>query len=145
MRLEKLKLATGTAGIITVVCAQTGARAIWNDAAAAGWVADLDGKAFNAYYSPAGVEKLKANPQETLFGALRAAGIETANHESDLYFPASPEALAILARFPLQKSIAERFINQAPPNVGETWVDVPFAFQPFWEKVAERSAKMEAK
>lgn len=77
--------------------------------------------------------------EETLYAALVAAGIQIANHESDLYFPITPESTAILARFPLQKGNAKTFRNQAPPNVGERWYDVPFAYQPFWDKVRRRA------
>lgn len=69
----------------------------------------------------------------SLYTELIEAGIDTSNHESDLYFPASPEALSILDRHPTQKANATRFHNQAPPNVGQLWVDVPFAFDPWWE------------
>lgn len=55
------------------------------------------------------------------------------SHESDLYFKATPESLAILERYPIQKSNAQRFRNKRPPNVGESWVDVPFAYDPWWE------------
>ncbi len=68
-----------------------------------------------------------------LYTDLVAAGIQTANHESDLYFPVTVESTAILARHPLQKGNATRFINQAPPNVGQRWYDVPFAYTPWWE------------
>ena len=46
-------------GQIGVVCKVTGVRLPWNQAADAGWVADLNGEAFNAYYSPEGIEKLR--------------------------------------------------------------------------------------
>lgn len=69
----------------------------------------------------------------TLYEAIKNAGIETGSHESDLYFPATPAALAILAQFPLEKNNATFFTNQAPPNVGQRWADVPFAHQPFWK------------
>jgi len=69
----------------------------------------------------------------TLYRALVAAGIEIDHHESDLYFPATPEALAILAKFPDKEESARRFQNEAPPHVGESWVDVPFAYLPYWE------------
>jgi hypothetical protein len=71
---------------------------------------------------------------KSLYQTLVDAGIETDNHESDLYFPATPESLAILARFPLENGNATHFTNQAPPHVGEQWVDVPFAFVPWWKK-----------
>ena len=70
----------------------------------------------------------------TLYRALVAAGIEVDHHVSDLYFPASPEALAILEQFPSQAKSAERFQNEISP-LGRTWVNVPFAFDPFWEAI----------
>lgn len=81
--------------------------------------------------------------QATLYDALKAAGIETASHASELYFPATPKALAILRTFPIQKSGATSFINQAPPNVGERWINVPFAYQPFWDKVIDKAVESE--
>ncbi len=72
------------------------------------------------------------NDASSLYEELTEAGVQIANHESDLYFPATEKALAILARHQLENGNAKYFINQAPPNVGERWVDVPFAFQPFW-------------
>jgi hypothetical protein len=68
----------------------------------------------------------------TLYESLKAAGIETDCHESDLYFPVTDESREILARYPLQKSNATTFTNQAPPHVGERWYDVPFSYDPFW-------------
>lgn len=72
----------------------------------------------------------------SLYQRIKAAGIPTAHHESDLYFPASKEALAILKEFPLQRQNATRFVNQVE---GGQWIDVPFAFDPFWESKARKS------
>ena len=36
-------------------CIQTGKTLPWNEASKAGWVADLDGKAYLDYYSPEGL------------------------------------------------------------------------------------------
>ena len=69
----------------------------------------------------------------TLYADLLAAGIPVANHESDLYFPATPESRAILERHPMQFSFATTFSNRRPPNVGQRWWEVPFAFDPWWE------------
>jgi hypothetical protein len=66
----------------------------------------------------------------TLYEELTAAGVRISNHESDLYFEASAEAIAILQKYPLQKSNATRFINQVE---GGSWFDVPFAYDPWWE------------
>jgi hypothetical protein len=76
-----------------------------------------------------------------LYHDIKAAGIAFSNHSSDLYFEATPEALAILSRYPLEKGNATRFINQAPPHKGQLWVDVPFAFEPFWDRAAEDAAR----
>ena len=69
----------------------------------------------------------------TLYQDLMDAGIEVANHESDLYFPDTEPARTILAKYPREADIATRFTNSRPPNVGERWVDVPFAFLPWWK------------
>ncbi len=55
-RFKPLRLAneSDASGQIGVVCCVTKKRAKWNDACRAGWVADLNGKAFVAYYSPEG-------------------------------------------------------------------------------------------
>ena len=59
MKLEPLKFSRGTAGTIKVVCKATGKRLPWNEAVLQGWVADLDGRAFGAYYSPEGLDQFK--------------------------------------------------------------------------------------
>lgn len=71
MRLSPLTI-TGpddsSKGSILVTCCVTKARLPWNDAARAGWAADLDGKPFAAYYSPTGARKAErmAAPPETM-------------------------------------------------------------------------------
>lgn len=69
----------------------------------------------------------------TLFDDIKAAGIPFASHESDLYIPATPAACEILRRYPLNAKTAQPFTNQAPPHKGERWLDIPFAYLPFWE------------
>jgi hypothetical protein len=43
-----------------IKCIQTGVQKSWNEAAKAGWVADLDGKAYLDYYSPEGLTQKQA-------------------------------------------------------------------------------------
>lgn len=74
----------------------------------------------------------------TLFEAIQAIGIPFDNHESDLYLPDTPEARAVLAQFPQANANATRFTNRRPPNAGEQWIDVPFAYEPFWEEKAKQ-------
>jgi hypothetical protein len=71
----------------------------------------------------------------TLYDELKASGVTLDSHESDLYVKATPEATAILARH----NVHERyFTNQQD---GQRWIDIPFAFIPFWDKVANLSKK----
>lgn len=76
----------------------------------------------------------------TLYGDLTAAGIPVENHESDLYFPATATSLDILNRHPLQESNARQFTSQID---GKLWMDVPFAFLPWWEKRTKQPATLQ--
>ena len=77
---------------------------------------------------------------DSLYQALKRAGIPLTNHASDLYFPATDEALAILAQYRALKGNATFFTNQKPPHVGDRWVSVPFAFEPFWQKAMDHGS-----
>lgn len=71
----------------------------------------------------------------TLYDELKAAGVEIDNHESDLYFPVTEATKAILAKpeHKAHRKIATAFLS----NVTHTlWFDVPFAFEPWWERKA---------
>lgn len=63
-------------------------------------------------------------------------GIKISNHESDLYCENTLEAQEIVKRHGYTFSC---FINQAPPNKGKSWLDVPFAYIPWWEAKARRT------
>jgi hypothetical protein len=80
----------------------------------------------------------------SLYSELVAAGIPVSNHYSDLYFQASAQSIEILKRFPLERGNATWFWNQAPPHKGEQRVDVPFAFEPFWEEKLAQAKRREA-
>jgi hypothetical protein len=60
-----------------------------------------------------------------LYDALIAAGCEIDSHESDLYVKAT-----LVAESGRLRSF---FTHQV---TGETWIDVPFAYLPWWEKRA---------
>lgn len=79
------------------------------------------------------------NNEQTLFQAIQAANIEYDNHESDLYFPVTNETIEILRRFPDCQRTAERFTNQIS---GDRWFDVPFAYDPFWERKERLIARL---
>ena len=61
-------------------------------------------------------------------------GAQIDNHESDLYVLATPEVLAIVK--------ASGYFYQAFRSEldGKTWLDVPFAFLPFWEAKQGKAA-----
>lgn len=64
----------------------------------------------------------------SLYQALLALNVPMSNHESDLYVPDTPEVRAIIAQFGRKGS---SFVNQTN---GERWLDIPFAYEPWWEK-----------
>ena len=73
--------------------------------------------------------------ENNLYEAIKKAGIQIQNHYSDLYFPVTPESVAILAQYPAAKRIATTFTNQVE---GGLWYEVPFAFRPYWEERKSR-------
>ena len=73
----------------------------------------------------------------TLYETLKAAGIETDHHESDLYFPYSAKSRAILAEFPIKEKIHTTFRSSIKPHA--TWIEVPFAFDPFWNAKLDKA------
>ena len=61
----------------------------------------------------------------SLYEELKTSGAEMENHYSDLYVRCSPVVLAILEKHNLCFS---HFFSG-----GELWIDVPLAFDPYWE------------
>lgn len=64
----------------------------------------------------------------SLCSELAAAGIPVDHHESDLYVKDGPAAREILSRH--APDGATRFTSQVD---GQVWVEVPFAYEPFWD------------
>lgn len=71
--------------------------------------------------------------RHSIYEAMLRAGVEIDHHMSDLYVPATTTTLAILDCYPTHKANVERFWNQAS---GSLWLDIPFAYAPFWDRVA---------
>jgi hypothetical protein len=63
---------------------------------------------------------------EQLYEALKSIGAKIDNHESDLYVLQTPETLALVQD---SGSKYSTFVSQLD---GEVWIDVPFAFLPWW-------------
>lgn len=69
----------------------------------------------------------------SIYEQMKAAGIETDNHESDLYVPATPESKEIIKSYH-HREIVTSFISQID---GKLWYDIPFAFDPWWQARAK--------
>lgn len=68
-----------------------------------------------------------ATRMTSLYQQLVAISAEIANHYSDLYVRYTPEVGKLVRRSGLAYSC---FTNQVE---GGCWIDVPFAYDPFWE------------
>ena len=68
---------------------------------------------------------------KTLFAAVKQAGIPYDHHETDLYVPVTLETTVLLSKYPKQKAITTSFHSRLG---GKLWYDVPFAYEPAWDK-----------
>lgn len=65
----------------------------------------------------------------TLYQELLQAGFEMGNHCSDLYVPVNIVSTMIIAKHP--QCFAQKFVSRLD---GKLWYDIPFAYEPFWER-----------
>ena len=77
---------------------------------------------------------MKGGKGMTLYEALNEAKIEMDHHESDLYFELSGRSIRIASQYPQWMKSATTFTSQIEPK-GSLWVDVPFAYDPWWQGV----------
>jgi hypothetical protein len=80
-----------------------------------------------------------------LYDELIAAGVKVDSHESDLYFEGTPEARAILEKPEHEqwRKSAKGFVHNDPKRLGSDlrwWVEVPFAYEPWWRARATKEA-----
>lgn len=66
------------------------------------------------------------------YAELLAIGAELDHHESDLYAKYTPEVMALVKDTGCTFST---FISQID---GKLWLDIPFAYLPFWERRQSR-------
>lgn len=52
------------------------------------------------------------------------------HHESDLYLKVTPESETLVRDYEFRRNV-KRFISNIDRSV---WFDIPFAFDPFWNK-----------
>lgn len=82
----------------------------------------------------------------SIYTELLAAGVPMDHHESDLYALVNYESRAIIDKY-FYESKGKRshkrwkaittFVSQID---GQTWYDIPFSYDPFWEKEITRDA-----
>ena len=80
-----------------------------------------------------GIGQSRKNP--SLFQAIKKAGIPYETHESDLYLPATKEVLELIKKYHPQSNI-QVFKSEID---GKTWIDIPFAYEPWWEKRTKKN------
>jgi hypothetical protein len=67
---------------------------------------------------------------KTIYQQMVEAGVETSNHESDLYVPVNPVTTKLINEYKYKGNV-KTFLNQITKT---HWYDIPFAYDPFWEK-----------
>lgn len=75
----------------------------------------------------------------TLYQICKAKGLPLDNHESDLYVQDSPEAVEAVRATGHSFS---RFLNKID---GKVWLDIPFAYDPWWEDRVRRTVDLSDK
>lgn len=73
----------------------------------------------------------------SLFEELIGISAVVGAHESDLYVLDTPEVAEILKKYPEQRVLATRFTDQV---TGKVCLDIPFAYEPWWEAREEKIA-----
>ncbi len=69
-----------------------------------------------------------------IFQDAKALGIETDNHESDLYIPVTNETRKLVAQYEHKNSVTT-FISQID---GTLWFDIPFAYDPWFADAEDK-------
>jgi hypothetical protein len=67
-----------------------------------------------------------------IYEEAQKLGVEIDHHASDLYIPVTPKTKKLIEQYEY-RSIVKIFQNQID---GKSWYDIPFAYQPFWNKVS---------
>lgn len=67
----------------------------------------------------------------SIYETIKALGVPMDSHESDLYCKATPEAIEATK----DCTTRQFFTHQV---TGERWIDLPFAYQPWWDKRQQR-------
>lgn len=68
--------------------------------------------------------------EETLYQKVIKLNVYVSGYYSDLYVEVTPETLAIVKAYEYEKQVTT-FMNQIN---GKHCFDIPFAYDPYWEK-----------
>jgi hypothetical protein len=77
------------------------------------------------------------NPRDsmTLYQELVNAGCEIDNHESDLHVKECDKAMSIIFNHFFSAGSTMKIPSKFVSNIdGSTWWDIPFAYDPFWNR-----------
>lgn len=61
-------------------------------------------------------------------------GVKIGAHESDMYLPVTPETSRLVEQYEFKGNV-KMFTSQID---GKKWYDIPFAYQPYWDRVEGR-------
>ena len=75
-------------------------------------------------------EKEPISEEKSLYDRAIEQGLEMGCHESDLYLKVTPESKELIKNYSYRPNVTT-FISQIDKAL---WYDIPFAYQPFWEK-----------
>jgi hypothetical protein len=64
----------------------------------------------------------------TVYERMKAEGVETDHHESDLYVPVNATTRKVLEAYEYRENVTV-FASQID---GKLWYDIPFAYDPAW-------------
>ena len=73
--------------------------------------------------------------KKSIYQQIKETGVEISNHYSDLYVPQNKTTLPIIAAYRKEGHTVEVFRNNID---GKNWYDIPFAYEPYWEMVANK-------
>jgi len=67
---------------------------------------------------------------ESIYSQLKTAGVPLAAHESDLYAMVTPESRKIIQAYEFKGNVT----TFRAEDDGKLWYDIPFAYEPFWNR-----------
>ena len=75
--------------------------------------------------------------EQHIYDALKEANVPLDSHYSDLYAEATPDAVRIIGEYRREGKIGP--VSTFKSNIdGKRWYDIPFAYAPYWDAVAEK-------